>query len=249
MAPVTVGDPACVQQQAAPPALGSLTERGERTRLHRMQPSRDGRTVFGAPEYVRAHLRKLQRFMRATHVLREMTHAGVDVSRQLNVAGRGGKAKGAIEMPLREPIMAGVVRHPAGHLRQGGGGGIRGGRAGAQFGLDLACEIADRRAIEVSAADLSIRGAKCLENGLDSSTARHWRRARGRLCDLRFGGICASVHLRGSEAQLIGRCAIQGTEQTPVTGERTGAMLPAPDRPSRHTQSVPSCCRESIRSR
>jgi hypothetical protein len=71
-----------------PPALGSLIQRGERTCLHRIQPSGDGKPVFLAPEDVRAHLRKLQRFMWATSVLGEMTHAGMDVSRQLNVAGR-----------------------------------------------------------------------------------------------------------------------------------------------------------------
>jgi hypothetical protein len=74
-----------------------------------MQPRRDGWAVFLAPEYVRARLRKLQGFMCATCVLGEMTHAGVDVSRQLDVAGRGGKAERAIEMPLREPIMARVA--------------------------------------------------------------------------------------------------------------------------------------------
>jgi hypothetical protein len=127
-----------------------------------MQPSRDGRSVFLAPEYVCAHLRELQRFVWAICLLGEMTHAGVDVSRQLNVTCRGGKAKRAIEMALRDRIMARVVRHPAGHLRQSRCGGIRGGSALAQLGLDLAREIADRCAVEVTAADLSIRRAKCL---------------------------------------------------------------------------------------
>jgi hypothetical protein len=65
-------------------------------------------------------------------------------------------------MPLREPIMARVVRHPAGHLRQRRDGDMRGGPALVKLGLDLAREIAGRCAIEVTAADLSIRGAKCL---------------------------------------------------------------------------------------
>jgi hypothetical protein len=47
-----------------------------------------------------------QRFMGAVDVLGEMADAGVDMGRQLDVIGRGRKAKSTIEMPLGEPVMA-----------------------------------------------------------------------------------------------------------------------------------------------
>lgn len=156
----------CGQQRAL--AIGAPAKRRERTRLHRVKPCGERRMMLPAAEDRPPGLGELESVAGAVELLGQMAEARVDVSCSLAVVGRGSEALRSLEVLVSACVVAGVVCHPAGHLRQGRGGAELIGRAREQAWRNLVLEVADHRAVHVAAADLAIGVA-----GKPASRPRH----------------------------------------------------------------------------
>jgi hypothetical protein len=101
-------------------AVGSASEAGEGSGLHGVQAGGEC-WVMGLPvQEGDAGLRPLEGVPWAILVHRQVAEAGMDVRCQFDVIGHGAESERSTEMSLRQVIVAGVVGHPAGHLRKSG---------------------------------------------------------------------------------------------------------------------------------
>src|SRR6266436_4754533 len=100
----------------------------------------------------------------------EMAQAGQDMGAELDVVAQLDQSEGAVEVLARDCVVAGVVRHPAGHLGQS-----RGCRkevlvssalaAAEETGTNLGVQIADDGAVQVATSDPLVGRAERVHGG------------------------------------------------------------------------------------
>jgi hypothetical protein len=112
-------------------------------------------------------LRPTKRVPRPFLLHRHVAEAGVDVCSQLNVIAHGGELQGSTEVLLREVVMAGVVGHPAGHLRESSDCAESVLATVDETRRDLVLQVPDHRSVHVAATHPAVSLSERLHGVLD----------------------------------------------------------------------------------